>query len=76
MHNFLLGLEIIFAIAMIVVVLMQPSKADGLKALMSGNSDTFFSKNKARTKEVMLARTTVVIAIVLAIVTILLSLIK
>ncbi|OPJ57579.1 preprotein translocase subunit SecG [Clostridium oryzae] len=76
MHTFLLVLEILFSIAIIVVVLMQPSKADGLKALMSGNSDTFFSKNKARTKEVMLARTTVILAVVLAVVTMLLDLIK
>lgn len=76
MRNVLLGFEFILAAVIIVVVLLQPSKADGIKGFITGNSETFFSKNKSRTKEAMLARLTVVSAILFAITTIALNIVK
>ncbi len=76
MHNFLLVLEFIFSITMIVVVLLQPSKADGLKGFITGGSETFFSKNKSRTKEALLSRITVVTAVLFAITTLALNIVK
>ncbi|WP_055666897.1 preprotein translocase subunit SecG [Desnuesiella massiliensis] len=76
MRNVLLGFEFILAAVIIVVVLLQPSKADGIKGFITGNSETFFSKNKSRTKEAMLARVTVVSAILFAITTIALNIVK
>lgn len=76
MRNILLGFEFILAAVIIVVVLLQPSKADGIKGFITGNSETFFSKNKSRTKEAMLARITVVSAILFAITTIALNIVK
>lgn len=76
MHNFLLVLEFIFSITMIVVVLLQPSKADGLKGFITGGSETFFSKNKSRTKEALLSRITVVTAVLFAITTVALNIVK
>ena len=61
MKNALLVIEIILGLAVIVSILMQPSKSDALSGLVQGSSnDSFYSKNKSRTKEVMLARVTVV----------------
>jgi len=57
------------------VVLMQPSKADGLKGFITGGSETFFSKNKSRTKEALLVKLTVVTAILFAITTIALNIV-
>lgn len=56
---------------------MQPSKADALSGLIQGaTKDTFFSKNKARTKEVVLVRLTVLFSILFAVNTVLVNLIK
>ena len=76
MKDFLLILEIILGLIVIVTILMQPSKADALSGLIQGGTtETFFSKNKTRTKEVMIARATVVSMALFAINTVILNLI-
>ncbi|SDP70935.1 preprotein translocase subunit SecG [Clostridium gasigenes] len=76
MKNFLLVLEMILGLIVVVTILMQPSKADALSGLIQGGTtETFFSKNKTKTKEVMLARATVVSMSMFAIVTVALNLI-
>ena len=56
---------------------MQPSKSDALSGLIQGSTqDTFFSKNKSRTKEVILVRLTVMFMALFAINSIVLNLIK
>jgi preprotein translocase subunit SecG len=56
---------------------MQPSKANGLSGFMGGgSSDTYFSKNKARTYEAVMARITAITAILFALDVIALNLIK
>ena len=64
--------EIVFGCALIVVsvlitilVLMQKSNDDGLSgAIVGGSSDTFYGKNKGRTKEAKLAKMTKILAVV------------
>ncbi len=61
----ILGVLLIAAsLATIVIVLMQKSREGGLSGAIVGGSDTFFGKNKSRTKEAILARVTRYIAIV------------
>lgn len=68
MQIFLMALVVITGLITIVTVLMQPSKSDALSGLIQGsNNDTFFSKNKARTKEVILARLTMISMIIFAV---------
>ena len=57
-------LLIVLAVILIVSVMLQPSSQEGLGAI-SGGSDTFFSKNKGRTREGMLLRMTIVVSIVI-----------
>lgn len=57
----------IISLVLIVVVLMQPSKTNGLNGLVGGSSETFYSKNKTKTSEALLSRITVVCAILFAI---------
>lgn len=76
MRTFLIALEVILAIVIIVSIMMQPSKADALSGFIQGKSDTFFSKNKGRTREAMLIKVTVVSAILFAIVTLALNMVK
>lgn len=76
MKNILLVLEAILGIAIIVTVLLQPSKTDALSGLIQGSkTETFFSKNKAKTKEVMLMRLTIFAVALFAVNTIALNLI-
>jgi len=67
MKNTLLVIEIILGLAVIVSVLMQPSKSDALSGLVQGSSnESFYSKNKSKTKEVLLARVTVIAMLLFA----------
>lgn len=77
MHLFLVIAEFVLAALLIVVVMLQPSKSDGLSGLMiGGTTDTFYSKNKSRTSEARLAKATVVISVLFAVVAILLNIVK
>lgn len=76
MQNILLAIEIILGLAIIVTIYMQPSKADALSGLIQGSSnDTFFAKNKSRTKEVILVRLTIFFSVLFAINTLIINLI-
>jgi len=76
MHSFLVVLQVLTSIAIIVSVMMQPSKTDGLSGLIGGTSETFFAKNKTKTAESLLARVTVVAAICFTLTTVFLNLVK
>lgn len=77
MQNILLVFEVLLGLGVILTVYMQPSKADALSGLIQGSTkDTFFSKNKSRTKEVVLVRLTVLFMALFAINTVVLNLIK
>lgn len=77
MQNILLAIDVLLGIGLIIAVYMQPSKADALSGLIQGTSkDTFFAKNKSRTKEVILVRLTILFAALFAINSIVLNLIK
>ena len=76
MHSFLIVLQVITSIAIIVTVMMQPSKSNGLSGLIAGSSDTFFAKNKTKTAESVLARITAVSAVFFIIITVMLNLVK
>lgn len=76
MKNTLLALQIILGLAITISVLLQPSKSDALSGLIQGSkTETFFSKNKARTKEAFLIKVTVVSVILFTVNTLALSLI-
>ena len=77
MQNILLVLEVLLGIGVIITIYMQPSKSDALSGLIQGSTnDTFFSKNKSRTKESILVRLTVLFMALFAINTIVLNLMK
>lgn len=76
MQNILLVIEAFLGLAVIVTIFMQPSKADALSGLIQGSSnDTFFAKNKSRTKEVVLVRLTVLFSLLFAVNTVIINLI-
>lgn len=76
MKNALLIIEIILGLIVIISVLAQPSKTDALSGLIQGSrTETFFSKNKVKTRESMLARLTIIAMTLFAINTIALNII-
>ena len=68
-------LEVLFSIALILVVLLQSGKESGLSGALSGNSDSYLSKNKGKTMDQTLASATKWIAQVWIVLTLALSLI-
>ncbi|WP_315067882.1 preprotein translocase subunit SecG [uncultured Clostridium sp.] len=77
MQNILLAIEVLLGVGLIITVYMQPSKADALSGLIQGaSSDTFFSKNKSRTKEAILIKLTYIFMLLFAVNTVVLNLIK
>ena len=68
-------LEVVLSIALIVVVLLQSGKEAGLSGALSGNNDSYMSKNKAGGKDKLLASSTKWIAAVWLVLTLALSLI-
>ena len=68
-------LEVLFSIALILVVLLQSGKESGLSGALSGNSDSYLSKNKGKNLDQTLASATKWIALVWILLTLSLSLI-
>lgn len=63
-------LQVIAAVAIIVVVLLQDSRKSGLSGAISGGAETFFGKNKARTLDAKLAKWTKILAAVFIVLTV------
>ncbi len=56
-------LVILVSLVIIAVILLQQGHRAGVNGVISGGADTFLSKNKARTYDALLARSTKYIAI-------------
>lgn len=75
LKTILIILEALCSLALIVVILLQSSKEDGLSGALSGASDTYLSKNKKGGMEQMLVSSTKWIGIVWVVLTLCLSLV-
>lgn len=77
MRTLVLVVQVIISVLLIVVVLVQPGKTNGLSGFISGGTtESFYSRNKSRTSEAMLSRLTVILAIIFAVLCIIQYLIK
>ncbi|MDD4188823.1 MAG: preprotein translocase subunit SecG [Eubacteriales bacterium] len=56
-------LHIIFSITIVVLVLLQSAKSEGLSGSIAGGAETFFGKNKGRTLDAMLSKFTSFVAV-------------
>jgi preprotein translocase subunit SecG len=54
---------LVVSVCIIVFVLLQPGKSSGLSGAITGGAEQLFGKKKARGIEAVLARATVVLAI-------------
>ena len=76
LKNILLILEVITSVLLILVVLLQSGKESGLGAAISGNSESYMSKNKKGNMDKTLASATKWIALVWIVITLALGLVK
>lgn len=59
MTNILYIIEVILGLLIIITIFMQPSKSDALSGIIQGGTNkTFFSKNKSKTKESIIVKST------------------
>lgn len=56
-------IHVIISLALVIVVLMQHGKQQGLSGAIAGGAETFFGKNKGRTVDAMLKKFTAVVAV-------------
>lgn len=60
--EYILGVAmIVLSIIMIVIILMQDSRAEGLSGAIAGGAETFFGKNRGRSVEARLGKITKVL---------------
>ena len=64
--------QVLLAIFLIVAIMLQPSKQQGL-GVVSGAAETFLSKNKSKSWEVRLAKITTTVAILFVVITLALN---
>ena len=65
---------VLICVALTVIVLLQEGKTAGINGAVGGGSDTFLSKNKAKTWNAKLARWTKWVAIVFIVLTLVICL--
>ena len=75
LKNVLTIAELVFSVALIVIVLLQSGKESGLGAI-SGNSETYMGKNKTGSLDRILTSVTKWIALVWVLLTLSLHLVK
>ena len=64
--------QIIVSIALVITVLMQSGKTQGLPGSIAGGAETFFGKNKGRTIDGILSKITSILAVLFIILSVLL----
>ena len=67
--------QIIVALILIVIVLMQSGKTQGISGAIAGGAETFFGKNKGRTIDGILSKITSIVAILFIICSVALSIV-
>ena len=63
----------VISVILVVVICLQQSNSSGLSGSLAGSSETYWAKNKSRSKEGKLKRITVIAGIVFFVLAILLN---
>ncbi len=76
LKNILIAIDIIVALIVIVIVMLQHKDDPGLSGTITGaGANNFLDKNKGRTKEGRLKRWTIILGVVFAVITVVLSIV-
>lgn len=69
-------IQVVIAVALVAIVLLQSGKRSGLSGAIAGGADTFLSKNQARTWDAKLAKFTKWVAITFILLTLALMILR
>ena len=72
----LIILMTVISIAIIVVVMMQEGETGGVSAISGGSNDTYYGKNKGRSKEQVLKRLALILGAVMLVLSVVFFIIK
>ena len=64
MHTALMVILLVASIILIVSILLQESKSDGLSGTISGGAEQLFGKKKSKGYDALLSKITTIVAIV------------
>lgn len=64
---------LVISVILAIIVMMQEGKGGGLTTTISGSSDTYWSKNKGKSKEAVLKKITIVLGVAYMLLALLLS---
>lgn len=64
---------IVISVILAIIIMMQEGKESGLTSTLSGGSDTYWSKNKGKSKEAILRKITAALGVIYMILALLLS---
>ena len=64
---------IVISVILAIIIMMQEGKVSGLTSTLSGGSDTYWSKNKGKSKESILRKITAVLGVLYMVIALLLS---
>ena len=70
----LMGVFVVICIALAIIILMQESKQNGLSGTISGAADSYWGKNKGRSMEGALVKSTKFLAILFLVLSVVLNL--
>ena len=74
--NVLIGIYMVICLALIILVMKQSKEDDGASgAIVGGSSNSFYEKNKGRTKEGKMKRATIILGITFIILTVALAIV-
>lgn len=73
MKTTLIIVFLVISVILTIIVMMQEGKGGGLTTSVSGTSETYWSKNKGKSKEAVLAKVTVVVGIIFMLLALFLS---
>lgn len=74
LHIILTVIQVLAAVALVAIVMLQSGKSAGLSGAIAGSSEGFMSKNKASTLDAKLAKSTKWIAALFLVLTFVLNL--
>ncbi len=64
MKTTLIIVFLVIAVILTIIVMMQEGKGGGLTSSISGSTETYWSKNKGKSKEAVLMKVTIVFGII------------
>ena len=72
----LIILMTVISIAIIVIVMMQEGETGGVSAISGGSNDTYYGKNKGRSREQILKRLTLILGAVMLVLSVVFFIVK